>query len=123
MQAVSEDLRKRLLSRATPLPAASNDANARRFTDMTQHAIEAENDLKTITNVAEKAAHRQTRPCNIRQNTSSQRGPRTVKNDMNSEESSGCQEDTRKPRFQVFDDNELHGAGSERSRRGLHLRF
>jgi hypothetical protein len=77
IQAVSEDLRKRLLSRVIPLPTTSNSANVQRFTNMMQHAIEAENDLKTITNIAEKAAHRQTRPCNIRQNTNSQRGPQT----------------------------------------------
>jgi hypothetical protein len=47
----------------------------------------------------------------------------TVENNMTSEERSGYQEHMRKLYCQVFDDNELYRAASERSRRGLHLRF
>jgi hypothetical protein len=40
-QAVSEDLRKKLLVYLHPLPTTTNHANMHRFTAMTQHAIDA----------------------------------------------------------------------------------
>jgi hypothetical protein len=41
-QAVSEDLRKKLLSHLQALPTTTNNENVQRFSDLVQHAIEAE---------------------------------------------------------------------------------
>ena len=76
VQAVSEDLRKKLLVHLHPLPTTTNHANIQRFTAMIQHAIDAENELQTITNIADRAAHRNSKPYAARQNTQ-QRQPHT----------------------------------------------
>ena len=77
VQAVSEDLRKKLLTHLQAHPTTTNNANVQRFSDLVQHAIEAENDLTTITNIAARAAHRQAKPYVGRQPTQQNRGPRT----------------------------------------------
>jgi hypothetical protein len=77
VQAVSEDLRIKLLSHLQPNPSTTNHANVQRLTDLVQHAIEAEKDLQTITNIADRAAHRSARPYNSRQTTQQRPGPRT----------------------------------------------
>ena len=76
VQAVSEDLRKKLLIHLQPLPTTTNHANMQRFSTMVQHAIDAENELQTITNIADRAAHRNAKPHAARQNTN-QRQPHT----------------------------------------------
>ena len=67
LQAVSKDLRKKLLTHFHPLPATTNNENVQRFSDLlVQHANEAENELTTMTNIASRAAqHRQAKPCTM----------------------------------------------------------
>ena len=85
MQAVSEDLRKKLLTHLQALPTTTNNANVQRFSDLVQHAIEAEIELTTITNIASRAAHRQAKPYASRQPTQQSRGPRTFFNGIEQE--------------------------------------
>jgi hypothetical protein len=86
VQAVGADLRKKLLSFLHPLPAASNNANLQRFSEMTQNAIKAEQELQTITDVADQAAHRSSKPCAGRQATQPRPGPHTFFNGRNEQD-------------------------------------
>ena len=85
VQAVSKDLRKKLLTHLRPHPTTTNNENVQRFSNLVQHAIAAENDLTTITNIAARAAHRQAKPYAGRQQTPQNRGPRTFFGDANQE--------------------------------------
>jgi hypothetical protein len=89
-QAVSEDLRKKLLSHLQALPTTTNNENVQRFSDLVQHAIEAENELTTITNIASRAAHRESKPHAGRQQTQQNRGPRTFFNAGEQEPNDEC---------------------------------
>jgi hypothetical protein len=52
VKAVSEDLRKKLLSHLHLQPSTTtNNANTQQFSEMTQTAIDAENELQTISNI------------------------------------------------------------------------
>jgi hypothetical protein len=57
VQAVGANLEKKLQSFLNPLPAASNNANLQRFLLMAQNAIKAEQELQTIPDAADRAAH------------------------------------------------------------------
>lgn len=61
VQAVSEDLKDKLLQHLLPNPTTTNDENLHRFNQIVLRAITAEKELKTVTTIAERAAFRQTR--------------------------------------------------------------
>ena len=62
VQAVGEDLRKKLLRHLPALPAMTIDENVQRLNDIVLMAIEKEDELKTVMNIAERAAFRGQRP-------------------------------------------------------------
>jgi hypothetical protein len=57
-QAVGEDLCKKLLRHSITTPAAAVDKNLQSFSNIALMAIEQEDELKTVTNIAERAAFR-----------------------------------------------------------------
>ena len=56
VQAVGKDLQKRLLRHLIAAPALAIDENEQQFSDTILLAIEKEDELKTVTNIAERAA-------------------------------------------------------------------
>jgi hypothetical protein len=87
VQAVSEDLSKKLSSYLHPLLTASNDENIQRFSEMMQNAIMAENELQTIANVADPAVHRSSKPHAGRQAAQQRPGPHALMfNGMNEQD-------------------------------------
>jgi hypothetical protein len=62
VQAVSEDLRKKLIRHLGQEPATTIDENTQRFNDLVLLAIDAEEELRTVTNIAKRATFRQTCP-------------------------------------------------------------
>jgi hypothetical protein len=77
VQAISEDLRKRLVRHLDHPPSTTIDANLQSFNDIIELAIQEEAELKTVTNIAERAAHRASRPYGNRGNPIQPRAPRT----------------------------------------------
>jgi hypothetical protein len=86
IQAVSEDLRKKLLSDLHPLQTTSNNENLQRFSVMIQKAIKAEQELQTITNIADRAVHRSSKACAGREATQQRPGPHTFFIGMNEQD-------------------------------------
>jgi hypothetical protein len=62
VQSVSEDLRKKLIRHLGQEPATTIDENIQHFNDLVLSAMDAEEELRTVTNIAERAAFHQTRP-------------------------------------------------------------
>ena len=78
VQAVSEDLRKKLVRHLHATASTTIDENLQRFNTLVQRAVEAEDELKTLTNIAERAAFRQQKPYGTRSTQQpNQKGPRT----------------------------------------------
>ncbi len=75
VQAVGDDLKKKLIRHLLPLAAATIDEKMQRFNNIVTLAIEKEDELKTVTNIVERAAFRGTRPCVPR--GAAQHNPRT----------------------------------------------
>jgi hypothetical protein len=63
VQAVSKDLKKKLIQHIAVLPANTIDKSLQRFNNMVQFAVDAEDELKTATDVTHGAAFQTTRPC------------------------------------------------------------